>query len=67
MAQAHEIDAMAARHGFRLSGFRSFEQPVTDEQIAAVREKARKIDGRGCRPNSADFYFPLRIRATMLA
>ncbi len=40
--QAHEIDAIADRHGFRLSGFRSFEQPVSDEQIAAVRERAAR-------------------------
>jgi predicted amino acid dehydrogenase len=38
--QAREIGAIAARHGFRLSGFRSFEAPVTDEQIARVRERA---------------------------
>ena len=42
VAQAHEIEGIATRHGFKLSGFRSFEQPVTDEQIAAVREKAAK-------------------------
>jgi predicted amino acid dehydrogenase len=40
VAQAHEIGAIADRHGFRLSGFRSFEQPVTPEQIARVRERA---------------------------
>lgn len=40
VAQAHEIGAIAGRHGFKLSGFRSFEQPVTDAQIATVREKA---------------------------
>ncbi len=40
VAQVHEIDAIADRHGFKLSGFRSFEQPVTDAQIAAVRERA---------------------------
>ncbi len=38
---ARAIGAMAARHGFRLSGFRSFEHPVTDAQIAAVRERAQ--------------------------
>ena len=38
--QAGEIGEIAARHGFKLSGFRSFEQPVTDAQIAAVRERA---------------------------
>lgn len=40
VAQALEIGAIAERHGFRLSGFRSFEKPVTDEQIAAVKERA---------------------------
>ncbi|MEO8396869.1 MAG: shikimate dehydrogenase [Chloroflexota bacterium] len=42
VAQANEIDGIAMRHGFKLSGFRSFEKPVTDEQIAVVREKAAK-------------------------
>jgi predicted amino acid dehydrogenase len=40
IGQAHEVGAMAARHGFRLSGFRSFEQPVTEAQIARVRAQA---------------------------
>jgi fatty aldehyde-generating acyl-ACP reductase len=38
--QARESAAMAARHGFKLSGFRSFEQAVSAEHIALVREKA---------------------------
>lgn len=42
VAQAQAIDGIAERHGFRLSGFRSFEQPVTDAQIDAVREKAAR-------------------------
>lgn len=33
-----EIGAMARKHGFRLSGFRSFERAVTQEQIDRVRE-----------------------------
>jgi len=41
-AQVDEIAAIADRHGFRLSGFRSFERPVTEEQIAQVRQKAHK-------------------------
>lgn len=41
-AQVKEIARLAAKHGFRLSGFRSFEQPVTDEQIARVQALARK-------------------------
>ncbi|MEP7290069.1 MAG: shikimate dehydrogenase [Chloroflexota bacterium] len=38
---ATEIGAICARHGFKLSGFRSFERPVTPEQIALVREYAQ--------------------------
>lgn len=38
--QTLEIGEIASRHGFRLSGFRSFEQPVSDDHIAAVRERA---------------------------
>ena len=45
VAQACEIGDIAARHGFRLSGFRSFEQPVTPEQIARVRERAHARTG----------------------
>ena len=40
MEQVREIGEIATRHGFRLSGFRSFEQPVTAEHIARVRERA---------------------------
>jgi fatty aldehyde-generating acyl-ACP reductase len=36
-----EITAIADKHGFRLSGFRSFEREVTPQQIEAVRQKAR--------------------------
>lgn len=41
-AQVEEITRIARKHGFRLSGFRSFEQPVTMEYIARVRERARR-------------------------
>lgn len=41
LEQVSEIGAIAARHGFRLSGFRSFERAVLPEQIAQVREHAR--------------------------
>ena len=37
-----EITAMAERHGFRLSGFRSFEKNVTPEQIETVRRNAKR-------------------------
>jgi len=39
VARVKEITEIAHRHGFRLSGFRSFEQAVTDEQIDRVRSK----------------------------
>jgi fatty aldehyde-generating acyl-ACP reductase len=39
--QALEISAICAKHGFKLSGFRSFERAVTDEQISRVRERAQ--------------------------
>jgi predicted amino acid dehydrogenase len=42
LAQVEEIAAIAGRHGFRLSGFRSFERAVSDAQIAAVRERAQR-------------------------
>jgi predicted amino acid dehydrogenase len=42
LAQVDEIGVIAARHGFRLSGFRSFERAVTEEQINRVRERARE-------------------------
>jgi predicted amino acid dehydrogenase len=37
-----EIAALATKHGFRLSGFRSFEQAVTEQQIETVRHNAHK-------------------------
>lgn len=42
IGQAQEIGEIAQRHGFKLSGFRSFEEPVTDEQIARVRANAKR-------------------------
>jgi predicted amino acid dehydrogenase len=40
-ARVDEITAMAEKHGFRLSGFRSFEKPVTAGQIARIRQRAQ--------------------------
>jgi len=36
-----EITAISKKHGFRLSGFRSFEREVTEDQIETVRRNAR--------------------------
>jgi predicted amino acid dehydrogenase len=40
--RVEEIAALAAKHGFRLSGFRSFEQAVTEEQIETVRRNEQQ-------------------------
>ncbi|MDX1378665.1 MAG: hypothetical protein R3307_07435 [Anaerolineales bacterium] len=40
--RVEEIDSIAKKHGFRLSGFRSFEREVTPQQIEAVRRNAKK-------------------------
>ena len=37
-----EITSICDKHGFRLSGFRSFEKAVTDDQINKVRYHAQK-------------------------
>lgn len=39
--QVDEIDRIASRHGFQLSGFRSFERAVTPDQIERVLKRAR--------------------------
>lgn len=39
--QVEEITAIAKKHGFRLSGFRSFEREVTSDKIELVRKNAR--------------------------
>lgn len=40
LAKVHEIRRLAAKHGFKLAGFRSFERAVTAEQIERTREAA---------------------------
>jgi len=41
LERVREIAAIAEKHGFRISGFRSFEREVTEEQIEAVRRRAK--------------------------
>ncbi len=38
--KVREISRLAAKHGFKLAGFRSFERAVTDEMIAEARAAA---------------------------
>jgi len=42
LERVQDIAAIAERHGFRMSGFRSFEREVTLEQIEFERKNARK-------------------------
>ncbi|HEU4744650.1 MAG TPA: hypothetical protein VFS61_05405, partial [Anaerolineales bacterium] len=39
--RVEEISSMAKKHGFRLSGFRSFEREVTQQHIETVRRNAQ--------------------------
>ncbi len=39
--QVEEITTLAEKHGFQLSGFRSFEKAVSAEHIETVRQRAR--------------------------
>jgi predicted amino acid dehydrogenase len=41
--RVEEIGAMAKKHGFRLSGFRSFEREVTEQHIETVRRNAKNV------------------------
>jgi hypothetical protein len=45
-ARVEEITAIAKKHGFRLSGFRSFEREVTSEKIETVRKNARRSSSK---------------------
>ncbi|MBN2148579.1 MAG: hypothetical protein JW726_14425 [Anaerolineales bacterium] len=40
--RVHEIANIADKHGFRISGFRSFERVVTEQHIELVRQNARR-------------------------
>ncbi len=46
LERVDEIARLAAKHGFRLAGFRSFERAVTDEEIERIRRNAR-LGGSG--------------------
>lgn len=39
--KVEEIQRLATRHGFRLAGFRAFDEPITTERIEEVRSLAR--------------------------
>lgn len=41
LAQIDEIAKLASKHGFHLSGYRSFERAMTDREIEKIKERAR--------------------------
>jgi fatty aldehyde-generating acyl-ACP reductase len=45
--QVNQTQLLAAKHGFQLAGYRSFEKAVTDEQIGQILSNACKNKGRG--------------------
>jgi fatty aldehyde-generating acyl-ACP reductase len=45
LEKVEEISSIAEKHGFQLSGFRSFERPVTDEQIDCIKQNAARRRG----------------------
>jgi fatty aldehyde-generating acyl-ACP reductase len=43
--KVEEISNITEKHGFQLSGFRSFERPITDEEIDRVKQDAARRKG----------------------
>ncbi len=43
--RVQEIGHLAEKHGFRVEGFRSFERPVSEEEIERIRTKAQRTGG----------------------
>lgn len=42
VARVKGIAKLAKKHGFEVAGFRSFERPVTDEEIERIKENSRR-------------------------
>ncbi|MEA2008369.1 MAG: shikimate dehydrogenase, partial [Chloroflexota bacterium] len=40
--KVREIAEIAEKHGFKLSGFRSFERPISEDQIKNIRKNANR-------------------------
>lgn len=38
--QVETMNKLAAKHGFKLAGFRSFERAITPQELAAIKDKA---------------------------
>jgi predicted amino acid dehydrogenase len=42
LERVKEVSQLATKHGFRLSGLRSFERVLTDSDIGRIREQAQR-------------------------
>jgi predicted amino acid dehydrogenase len=42
LEQVQTMDKMATKHGFKVSGFRSFERALTDEKINEIKQNAHQ-------------------------
>lgn len=40
LKQVEEIHKLGQKHGFKLAGFRSFEKPVTEDEINSIKQRA---------------------------
>lgn len=40
--QVAEIDQLAKKHGFAVSGFRAFEKQLSDEKLESIRTRGRE-------------------------
>ncbi len=47
LEKVEEINRLAKKHGFKIAGFRSFEQFLTQEQIDKIRERAEEARKKG--------------------
>jgi hypothetical protein len=46
LQQVETTQQLAQKHGFRLAGFRSFERAISEQEIARIRENARRQGAR---------------------
>ena len=47
LAQVEEIAALARKHGFRLSGFRRFERPISDAEVERIHASGARRAAAG--------------------
>lgn len=51
--KVEEINRLAKKHGFKIAGFRRFEQAISEEEIELIRERTRPRASRAAsRPNT---------------